>query len=180
MASIEVFKGREPYMLFYLLKTVMLCQASKFFGRSVTKEVWSELYADAGDVMLRMYRFELDDVTVGLVDLIRIEVVDALPETEYVKSTCNISYEDDMWKFQVLRTALASGSGHYRCAMRVETDPGFWNRSDYGNSITHTMATVRCKLHLIVKERVGDMVPVKRPGRWREMLFGRLFSLLDI
>lgn len=161
-ASVLVFKGTEPYSLFYSFKRVMMSQVNRSFGPDLTDKEFSTMLKDSYAVFKNMHAQELDDVTEDIPNALRIEIVDTFScgSNEYEKNTCSMVYRENAWKLEVHRSELPVGleSGHYQCAMRVDAKYGFWKRTYDNGKLMNSMMIVPCKLYLIVKERTGDMV----------------------
>lgn len=171
--SILLFKGTEPYALFYTMKLFMLNSVDNAFGPELNEPEKKKCFRDASEVFKQMHAQELDDVTVDLPSDIRIKIVDEVPAStsQYENSACNIVYYESGWKVAVLRSQLPRRlkSGHFKCALRIETKYHFWKRPMGDNGkLMNSLMVVPCKLYLIVMERTGDDVAVTTPvSRWR-------------
>lgn len=166
-ASILVFKGTEPYSLFYKLKQVMQNQVNRSIEPKPTARDIKTIFYDAYDVFKDMHAQGLDDVTADLPNDLRIEIVNTFSHEvdEYENYTCSMVYRENAWKLEIIRSELPTGleSGHYKCAIRVDAKLGFWKRPQDNGKLMNSMMMVPCKMYLIIKERTGDMaVTVKR------------------
>lgn len=167
-ASILVFKGTEPYSLFYKLKQIMQSQVNRSMDYNLTPKDYKIMLYDSYDVFKDMHAQGLDDVTADLPNDLRIEIVDSFSceVDEYEKYTCNIEFRENTWKLEVHRSELPAGleSGHYKCAVRVDAKLGFWKRTYDNGKLMNSLMMVPCKMYLIIKERTGDMV--NRPKKY--------------
>ena len=163
--SILLFQGTEPYALFYTMKLLMLNTVDNRFGPHVRQPEMDKCYRDANKVCKQMYLQELDDVTVDVPSDIRIKIVDEVPAStnQFENSVCNIVYYENGFRVAVLKTHLPRGlrSGHFKCALRIETQQNFWRRPVVDNKLMNSWCTVPCKLYLVVRERTGDDVAVE-------------------
>lgn len=177
--SIEIYRGFYPFSLFLRSQAVMACQANKSYECFLSEKVRTELYVDANTIFTEMRKKDLDDVTVEISNDLRIDVVEKFSSKsydEYEECTYNICYKNNMWTMEVLRSSMPTGfkSGHYRCSMRIDAKYGFWNRNMKDKRLLNNMATVLCKLYLIIHERTGDTVSVAPKSTpfsniWREL-----------
>lgn len=163
--TIELYKGTEPYSLFFRICTLMECQCNQAHGLELSSNEFDDIVKDSNKLIRKMHATNLDDVTVDIPNDIRITLVDKLsaPDDGYETYTCSQKFMNNVWHLEILKSDMPPGmkTGLYRCSMRINAKFGFWNRDTKINVTIHSMKVVPCKLYLIIKERTGDVVKLK-------------------